>query len=103
MNPATNPDAPPGPTHMAEYQHPDAEKATQLDALAEARFNQGSAAADHADGYVRTTLFLATVLFLVGISRHFPLRSARYGLISVGTLILFVAIVSLILAPKPPL
>ena len=30
---------------------------------------------------MRDTVFLATVLFLVGISSHFPLHQARYGLV----------------------
>ena len=36
------------------------------------------------DKYVRTTVFLASVLFLVGISTHFPLRSGRYALVGLG-------------------
>ena len=41
-------------------------------------------------------MFLATALFLVGISSHFPLRQARYSLIVVGTLILAFAVVQLL-------
>jgi len=51
---------------------------------------------------VRDTVFLATVLFLVGISSHFPLRQARYGLIGVGALILVFSIVQLLGLPGPP-
>jgi hypothetical protein len=54
------------------------------------------------DGYVRTTVYLATVLFLVGISGHFKVRAARIGLISVAGVILVFSSISLILAPKPP-
>jgi hypothetical protein len=101
-SPATNPDAPPGPTYMPEYQRPNLDKARTLDAEAAARYEEGAEAGQRADNYVRTTIFLATVLFLVGISRHFPLRTARYGLISVSIVILITAIVFLALAPKPP-
>ena len=52
--------------------------------------------------YVRTTVYLATVLFLVGISGHFKVRSARLGLISIAGVILVFSVVSLIVAPKPP-
>ena len=45
---------------------------------------------EHADRYVRITVFLATVLFLVGISGHFKLQAARYGLITTAIVILFV-------------
>ena len=34
-----------------------------------------------ADKYIRLTVVLASILFLVGISTHFPYRSIRYGLI----------------------
>jgi NADH:ubiquinone oxidoreductase subunit K len=52
---------------------------------------------------VRTTVYLATVLFLVGIGGHFRVRSARLGLISVAGVILAFSCVLLILAPSPPL
>ena len=52
---------------------------------------------------VRTTVYLATVLFLVGISSHFKVRAARIGLVVVGAGILTFSIVLLIEAPKPPL
>ena len=51
---------------------------------------------------MRTTVFLATVLFLVGISGHFRVRVARYGLVAVGGCILVAAVVILLAAPKPP-
>ena len=51
---------------------------------------------------MRDTVFLATVLFLVGISGHFPLRQARYALIGVGALILGFAVVQLLGLPGPP-
>ncbi len=50
----------------------------------------------------RDTVFLATVLFLVGISSHFPLPQARYGLIAVGALILVFAVIQLLGLPRPP-
>ena len=50
---------------------------------------------------MRDTVF-ASVLFLGGISGHFPLRQARYGLIGIGTLILILAVVQLLGLPGPP-
>jgi hypothetical protein len=52
---------------------------------------------------VRTTVYLATVLFLVCIGGHFRVRPARLGLISVAGAILAFSCVLLILAPRPPL
>jgi len=73
-----------------------------LDSKANTYYALGEEAGGNADGYVRTTVYLATVLFLVGISGHFKVRAARIGLISVAGVILVFSVVSLILAPKPP-
>jgi len=101
-NPETNPDAPKGPTYMPEYEQPALDKATELDAKADELYAEGAKDGSTADDYVRTTVFLASVLFLVGISGHFRVRSARYGLVAVGAGILIVAVALLIAAPKPP-
>ena len=55
-----------------------------------------------ADDYVRATVILAVVLFLVGISSHFPVRSARYGLIALSVLLLVASLVQLGRLPGPP-
>jgi hypothetical protein len=101
-HPFTNPHAPKGPTYMPEYIQPGLAQANRLDAQANAHYAAGEAAGNTADGYVRTTVYLATVLFLVGISGHFRVRAARIGLISVGGVILAFSCVLLLLAPKPP-
>jgi len=101
-NPFTNPHAPKGPTYMPEYIQPGLAQANRFDAQANAHYAAGEAAGSNSDGYVRTTVYLATVLFLVGISGHFRVRSARLGLIGIGGVILAFSCVLLILAPKPP-
>jgi hypothetical protein len=47
-------------------------------------------------------VFLATLLFLVGISGHFKLRPARYGLVGVGMALLVFSVVQLLGLPSPP-
>jgi hypothetical protein len=101
-DPAHNPKAPPGPSYMPQYVIPQEAAATAYDAKADAEFAKGSQAGATGDKYVRDTVFLATVLFLVGISSHFPLRQARYSLIVVGALILVFAVVQLLGLPGPP-
>jgi hypothetical protein len=101
-HPAHNPNAPPGPGYMADYIIPQATAATRTDAAADAAFTTGSDAGDTADKYIRDTVFLATVLFLVGISGHFRVLAARYGLISIGALILVFAVIQLLGLPQPP-
>jgi hypothetical protein len=101
-HPFTNPHAPKGPTYMPEYIQPALAQANALDARANNYYSLGEQAGTNADNYVRTTVYLATVLFLVGISGHFRVRAARLGLIGIGGVILTFACVLLILAPKPP-
>ena len=47
-------------------------------------FPEGRRAGQTSDDYVRLTVLLATVFFLVGISSHFPVHLARYGLIGMA-------------------
>ena len=100
--PETNPRAPPGPTYMPQYRQPELAVAARLDRQADEAFAAGVLAGERADKYVRTTVFLATVLFLVGISTHFPLRGVRYGLITLGAVLLVVSLVQLAQLPRPP-
>jgi hypothetical protein len=101
-HPFTNPNAPKGPTYMPQYRQPELALSRRLDASADRHYALGEEAGSNSDGYVRTTVYLATVLFLVGISGHFRVRAARLGLIGVGGVILVFASVLLILDPKPP-
>jgi hypothetical protein len=101
-DPAHNPHAPPGPFYMPQYVIPQEAASKAYDAQADANFAKGSAAAATGDKYVRDTVFLASVLFLVGISSHFPARGGRYGLISIGVLILVFTVVQLAELPGLP-
>ncbi len=101
-DPAHNPKAPPGPSYMPQYVIPQEVAAKAQDAHADAAFTRGSQAGATSDKYVRDTVYLATVLFLVGISGHFPLRQGRYALIGVGSLFLVFALLQLLSLPGPP-
>ncbi len=101
-DPARNPKAPPGPSYMPQYVIPQEQLAKRLSAQADAAFARGSAAGENSDKYVRDTVFLATVLFLVGISGHFGIRIARLGLVGVGIAILVFSAVTLLGLPAPP-
>jgi hypothetical protein len=101
-DPAHNPNAPAGPSYMPQYVIPQEKAANAYDKQADVAFAAGTEAGSTGDKYVRDTVFLATVLFLVGISGHFPLRQARYGLIGVGMLMLIFAVVQLLGLPHPP-
>jgi len=101
-DPAHNPNAPPGPSSMPQYVIPQAAVAESYDAQANAAFAKGAYAGSTSDKYIRDTVFLATVLFLIGISGHFRIRQARLGLIGVGGLLLVFAVIQLLGLPGPP-
>jgi hypothetical protein len=101
-DPAHNPNAPPGPAYMPQYVIPQDAAAKAHDARADAAFAKGTNAGQTADKYIRATVFLATVLFLVGISGHFRIRQARIGLIAAGGLLLAFAVIQLLGLPGPP-
>jgi hypothetical protein len=100
-DPETNPAAAPGPTYMPQYHQPAKARAAVLNAQATADYSEGEKAGANSDDYVRTTVFLATVLFLAGIGSHFGYRAIRYGLAGVASAILLFAIVLLVTAAKP--
>jgi len=101
-HPFTNPGAPPGPQSMPQYRAPGAALSTALDAEADAYYTEGEHAAETGDKYVRTTVILASVLFLVGISTHFPLRGIRIGLIVIASALLVFGVVQILQLPGPP-
>jgi hypothetical protein len=101
-DPFHNPRVPPGPTYMPQYKLADQAKAEELDRQAV----EASAAGNHAgvvgDDYIRITVFLAAVLFLVGIGSTFKLHTIRYALIAIGSLLLMLATVLLLRQPGIP-
>jgi hypothetical protein len=101
-DPFTNPDAPAGPQSMPEYVPTGLADSRLLDREADEFLAEGEEAAETSDEYVRTTVILASVLFLVGISTQFPVRAVRYGLIAVGTGLLIFGGVLILLLPAPP-
>jgi len=86
-DPFHNPRAPPGPTYMPQYRLADQAKAEALDRRAEAASAAGNHAAVVGDDYIRITVFLAAVLFLVGIGSTFKLPNILCALIAVGSLL----------------
>ena len=102
LHPLKNRDAPPDPSYMPQYRIPQQATGLALSAQADGYFEAGQSAAGTADKYVRLTVFLAAVLFLVGIGSRFPVRAARYGLVGVAAVLLLISIVQLLSLPGPP-
>ena len=101
-DPLHNPRAAPGPSYMPQYRLADQAKADALDREAVAASAAGSHAGEVGDNYVRITVFLAAVLFLVGIGSTFKLHTIRYALIGIGSLLLLLATVLLLQQPGIP-
>ena len=100
--PFTNPDAPKGPQYMPQYKPTGEALSKKLDTEADERYAEGQHAGETSDKYIRVTVILASVLFLVGISTHFPFRSVRVGLIAVGACLLVFAGIQLLQLPGLP-
>ena len=101
-DPEHNLNAPPGPAYMPQYVIPQEVQSKAYDAQADAAFAKGADAGSTSDKYIRDTVFLATVLFLVGISGHFRIRQARLGLIGMAGVLLGFAVIQLLGLPGPP-
>lgn len=101
-HPLKNPNAPADPSDMPQYVIPQEKQAVELTARADELFSEGQSAAGTADKYVRLTVLLAAVLFLVGIGSRFPVRVARHGLIAIAAGLLVVCVIQLLGLPGPP-
>jgi hypothetical protein len=86
--PFSNPDAPPGPSFMPEYVNPPIEEGDQLNEEATAIFEEGTQARETSDDYIRTTVVLATVLFLVALSQRFRIRGVRIAVLIISGLLM---------------
>lgn len=101
-DPFTNSSAPPGPTYMAQYKQPELAVSASLDSKATEAYQLGVQAGANSDNYVRDTIYLASILFLIGISGHFRFFRIRLALISLGGLMLVVAIIQIVTSPAIP-
>jgi hypothetical protein len=100
--PFTNPYAPPGPSDMPQYK-PTGETESKIhDARAHVADHESVHAGEVGDDYIRTTVILASVLFLVGISTQFSMRRIRLGLLTLGGVLLAVATIAILQLPPPP-
>ena len=87
---------------MPQYKRPAQAQASTYDNEAAAKFQAGNQAALIGDNFVRITVFLAAVLFLVGIGSSFKLNGVRYALIAFGSVLLIFSIVLILQQPGLP-
>ena len=82
--PLTNPDAPPTPFAMDEYQLASQQQADELDARAEASAAEVRADIQRASNYVLTVVLYAVALFFAGMSTRVRASRLRWALTLVG-------------------
>jgi hypothetical protein len=87
-HPFSNPDAPPGPSFMPQYTNPQIEQGNALNDEATAIFDEGTQAREQSDDYIRTTVVLATVLFLLALSQRFRIRGVRIAVLIISGLLM---------------
>jgi len=99
-DPLHNPKAPAGPIFMPQYRNADLAQAAALNGQASATFTRGSDARDNGDHYVRTTVLLATVLFLIALSQRFRAHGVRMSVLALALVLLAVALGLVISYPR---
>ena len=84
LDPFENPDAPPSPLAMPEYQLAADQEAAGLEERADTLFREGELANDYSDTYTLATLLFAIVLFFAAISERFDYIRMRVILLSIA-------------------
>jgi hypothetical protein len=87
---------------MPQYRLADQVKADALDREAVAASAAGHHSGVVGDDYIRITVFLAAVLFLIGIGSTFKPHTIRHALITIGSLLLILATVLMLQQPGLP-
>jgi hypothetical protein len=85
---------------MPQYRNADLARAAALNAQASATFKRGTDARDNGDHYVRTTVLLATVLFLIALSQRFRVHSVRMSVLALALVLLAFALGFVISYPR---
>jgi hypothetical protein len=98
--PFSNPDAPPGPSFMPEYRNALLERSADLHDRASETFRRGTEARETEDDYVRLTVLLAAVLFLIAVSQRFTFRKVRLAAVSLAGVLLLIALVGVVSLPR---
>jgi hypothetical protein len=101
LDPETNASAPATPFVMDEYERPLLQSAESLRLESDRLNEEGIRLGALGDHYIRLTVFLAGVLFLIGIGSTFTVVPVRYTLIGVGLVFLGISLVILFSLPQP--
>ena len=98
--PFSNADAPAGPIFMPEYHNALIEKAAKLNEEATTAFKDGTEARVTSEKYVRSSVLLAVVIFLIALAQRFKIRKVRVGLLFVATAVMIYSLGTLATYPR---
>lgn len=84
---------------MAEYDPANRQAAAEKQQRAAALQQEASAAAQNAESYVRNTLFFASALFFIGMSRMFSNSRVRLALEVLAGILLLIGIYNALTVP----
>jgi len=100
LDPFSNPDAPPGPGFMPEYENHLLDRGAELNDVADRLFDEGTASRHRADDYIRTTVVLATVLFLLALSQRFLIQRVRIAVVVLAAGLMAYGLVTIAAFPR---
>jgi hypothetical protein len=86
--PANNPESPPSPFAMPEYQLAATQQSQELEQQAAETFEEGRAANQQSDDYILNAVILASVLFFAGIAPRFDWLPVRVAVVVVALVFL---------------
>ncbi len=99
-DPFVNPSAPSGPGVMPQYRNPDLERAAKLNATATESFDEGTAARETGEKYVRDTVLFAMVLFLVAIAQRMKDKTFRTSVNVIALILVGYALFDVVRLPR---
>ncbi len=100
LDPFSNPNVPPGPSFMPHYENPLLEKGVRLNEASDRTFDEGTESRHQADEYIRTTVVLATVLFLLALSQRFLIRRVRIAVVVLAAALMVYGLVTIMTFPR---
>ncbi len=100
IDPLTNPDAPPGPSFMPEYENRLLEQGAEQNERADRLFDAGTASRHRADEYIRITVVLASILFLLVLSQRFHIRRVRLAVLVLAVCLMLYGLVTIATFPR---
>jgi hypothetical protein len=91
-DPFHNPKAPAGPLEMPQYHNALATRADALNHEALVDFEEGTRARHDAEEYLRNTVLLAMVLFLIAVAQRLSVMAVRRSMLVLAGILLVVAL-----------